>query len=182
MRAREGIDLVHLVDDARHCRIWREIDLEEGRPDSLTGNANVGNRDLVALAITSGLLSSPKDAPPARSTPPGASAGPISCTPASSTLNSCARYSRTRGTISGCVSQATICERPRTRARAFGSFGKQRRIGMCLVEIFDDGKRFEKHRAVTVDQRRNRHHRIDRAKFRIALVTLHQIDFNHSRA
>src|SRR5262249_13099872 len=44
-------------------------------------------------------------------------------TPASSTLYSWARYSRTRGTISGCVSQAMSWARPRTRARANGSVG-----------------------------------------------------------
>jgi hypothetical protein len=56
MSPREGIDLVHLIDDALHSRIWREITLEVGRPYCLSGQANVGNRDLVALAITSRLL------------------------------------------------------------------------------------------------------------------------------
>ena len=54
MSAREGIDLAHLIDDAFHCRIWREIALEVGRPYSLPGKTNVGDRDLVALAVTSG--------------------------------------------------------------------------------------------------------------------------------
>jgi hypothetical protein len=38
-------------------------------------------------------------------------------------LNSWARYSRTRGTINGCESAATICASPRTRARAFAPLG-----------------------------------------------------------
>jgi hypothetical protein len=57
----------------------------------------------------------------------------------SSSLNSRSRYSRTRGTISGCESQATISASPRTRARPRASRGdflpiRQRRAELlaCL--------------------------------------------------
>src|SRR5512144_3069526 len=56
MSTRKGIDLVHFMDNALHSRIRREIALEIGRPYRLSGKANVGNRDLVALAITPGLF------------------------------------------------------------------------------------------------------------------------------
>ena len=50
---------------------------------------------------------------------------------------------------------------------------------MCLVKIFEDGKRFKKYRAVILNQRWNRHHRVDFAELSFPLVTFHQIDFNH---
>ena len=48
---------------------------------------------------------------------------------ASSCLYSVVRYFRMRGTISGCASQATIWERPRTRARARASSGSNGGFG-----------------------------------------------------
>src|SRR5262249_23294990 len=53
---------------------------------------------------------------------------------------------------------------------------QQRRIGMRLIEIFDDCQRFEKNGPIAVYQRRNRHHRIDGAEFCLALLALHRID------
>src|SRR5664280_2023461 len=50
---------------------------------------------------------------------------------------------------------------------------------MRLVEIFEDGERLEQHRAVVLDQRRQRHHRIDLAEGVLALLALHQIDVDH---
>ena len=50
---------------------------------------------------------------------------------------------------------------------------------MCLVKIFEDGKRFKKYRAVVLDRCRDRHHRVDFAELSFPLVTFHQIDFNH---
>src|SRR5215469_11312691 len=47
---------------------------------------------------------------------------------------------------------------------------------MGFVEIFDDGERFEQGGSVAIHQRRYRHHRIDRAKFGLALLALHEID------
>ena len=53
---------------------------------------------------------------------------------------------------------------------------QQRRIGMGLVEIFDDSERLEQRRPVAIDQRRDRHHRVDLAEGVLALLALHQID------
>ena len=50
---------------------------------------------------------------------------------------------------------------------------------MCLVKIFEDSKRFKKYRAVTLNQRGNRHHRVDFAELSFPLVTFHQIDLNY---
>src|SRR5450756_3075163 len=50
---------------------------------------------------------------------------------------------------------------------------------MRLVEIFENGERLEQHRAVVLDQRRQRHHRIDLAKGVLALLALHQVDVDH---
>ena len=59
----------------------------------------------------------------------------------SSSLNSCSRYSRPRGTISGCESQATICATPPHTRAAPGVARQQRRVRMRLVGIFDDRQR-----------------------------------------
>ena len=50
---------------------------------------------------------------------------------------------------------------------------------MGLVEIFDDRQRFKQRGPIAVDQRRQCHHRIDVAEFRITLMTFHQIDLDH---
>ena len=50
---------------------------------------------------------------------------------------------------------------------------------MSLVEIFDNGEQFEQGRTVAVDQRRDRHHRIDRAVGGVALLALHEIDLDY---
>src|SRR5215467_1280799 len=50
---------------------------------------------------------------------------------------------------------------------------------MGFVEIFDDGERFEQGGSVAIHQRRYRHHRIDRAKFGLALIALHEIDVDN---
>src|SRR5262249_2162633 len=50
---------------------------------------------------------------------------------------------------------------------------------MGLVEIFDDGERFEQHRAVVLDQCWQCHHRIDLAEGILALLALHEIDVDH---
>ncbi len=52
----EGVDFVQLINDAFHRGEWRKIAFEVGGADSLAREANVGDRDLVALAVTSRLL------------------------------------------------------------------------------------------------------------------------------
>jgi hypothetical protein len=56
MGPREGLDFVQLINDAFHRGEWREITFEVGGPDSLAREANIGDRDLVALTVTSRLL------------------------------------------------------------------------------------------------------------------------------
>src|SRR5262245_33716653 len=56
MRAREGVDLEAFLDDPRHGRIGLEIDLEQFRADRVGDEADVGQRDLVAVAVAAGLL------------------------------------------------------------------------------------------------------------------------------
>src|SRR5665647_525580 len=56
MGARESVVLGAGRGDARDGRIRRQIDLEEIRPRHLTGQANVGNGELLTLAIGAGLL------------------------------------------------------------------------------------------------------------------------------
>src|SRR5437016_8093560 len=52
----EGIVLRASAADTRDGRIWSEVDLEEVRPRNLAGKANIGNCDLVALAISAGFF------------------------------------------------------------------------------------------------------------------------------
>src|SRR5476651_2298370 len=56
MGAREGVVLRTGCYDAGHRRIRRQIDLEEISTRNLTGEADIGNGDLLALAISAGFL------------------------------------------------------------------------------------------------------------------------------
>ena len=68
-------------------------------------------------------------------------------------------------------------QRPHLRARD-RILRQQRRLGMGLVEIFDDGERLDQHLACRRDQRRHAHLRIDRAEFRppVVAAVLDQMD------
>ena len=79
----------------------RGVDVEEFRACGLAGETNIGERDRVAVAIAAG------GAGPCRCVSSAVSAALCQCwhhlvRVASSILSSCSRYSRTRGTISGC--------------------------------------------------------------------------------
>src|SRR5262249_16678247 len=54
--ARECIDPRAVRGDAGEGREWRETDLEEIGASRLAGNADIGHRDLLAVAISSGFL------------------------------------------------------------------------------------------------------------------------------
>ena len=70
--------------------------------------------------------------------------------------------------------------REAAHARPAARIGRQqRRLRMHLVEIFDDRERLVEHRAVILDQRRDRHHRIDLAEAVLALLPLDQVDVDH---
>src|SRR6185437_13695623 len=56
MRAGEGVVLHAGIDDALDGRELRQIDLEETRARRLRGEADVGDGDLVALAVAAGRL------------------------------------------------------------------------------------------------------------------------------
>src|SRR6266404_8068428 len=56
MGAREGVDLLAGAGDADHIGKRRRVDVEEFRPGRLAREADVGDRHLVAMAETPGLL------------------------------------------------------------------------------------------------------------------------------
>src|SRR5262245_57513750 len=56
MRARKGVVLHAAVVDARHGRKRLDVDLDVLRADHLAGEADVGERDAVAVAMAAGLL------------------------------------------------------------------------------------------------------------------------------
>jgi len=76
------------------------------------------------------------------------------------------------------MSQATICARARARARAMGSLGEKRRLGMRLVEILDDSQRLDQHVAGRRYQRGDPHLRIHRAEFRtpVMAAVFHEVN------
>ena len=63
------------------------------------------------------------------------------------------------------MSHAMISASARVLARAIGILGQERRLGMRLVQIFDDGERLDQRVAGGRDQNRHPHLRIDRAEF-----------------
>ena len=157
VRAGEGVDRRERISDPGQIRKWRGVDREEFCSCRLAREADVGERDRVAVAIAP-VAASLRCASSARSAA-GCQRWHHLRRVGSSSLNSCSRYSRTRGTISGCESQATICARPRTRARprrraaAAADWDASRQdIGMRLVKIFDDRQRLEQDRSFAVGQ------------------------------
>ena len=62
-----------------------------------------------------------------------------------------------------------VCE-----ARVFGAgnrvLGQQRRIGVSLVEIFDDGQRLDQHLADSARPKWHAHLRVHRAEFRPSVM------------
>src|SRR6185312_14371500 len=61
MRAGEGVDLVDLVDDALDRRERRQVGFEVARSRCLSGEADVGDGDLIALAVAAGLARAGKN-------------------------------------------------------------------------------------------------------------------------
>src|SRR3954469_5714763 len=56
VRSGERLVLPASVDDALHRRIRRDVALEIESADRIAGEADVGERDLIAMAVTAGLL------------------------------------------------------------------------------------------------------------------------------
>ena len=71
-------------------------------------------------------------------------------------------------------------QRQRTHAGAAVDIGgQQRRGGVFLVEIFEDGERLEQRGAVILDQRRQRHLRIDLAILGVTMRVGVEVDEDH---
>ena len=153
-----------------------EIDLEEARARRLAGEADVGDGDLVAvgvfagrLVLQMGLQRGQRGAVPVLR--PFRHGGLVELELMGEIFAHPRHDQRMR------VGGDDLRQAPHPRA-ALRVLRQQRRIGMGLVEIFDDGERFEQRRPVAVDQRRDRHHRIDLAEGLLALLALHQIDLD----
>ena len=131
-------------NNARESWKRREIYLEEISAGRLTGHANVGRGDLLAVTIGSGFLRARQILLQRRQCQFVPVPRPLDDARFID-LESWARYSRTRGTISGWELHATICERPRTRARARGSWGSDGGFGCVSCRL--NRQRFEKDRS-----------------------------------
>ena len=176
VRAGESVDRGERISDPGEIQKRRGVDREEFCSCGLAREADVGERDRVAVAIAAGSGSF-------RCASSAMSAAVCQCwhhlmRVGSSSLNSCSRYSRTRGTISGCESQATIFARPRTRARPRASRGSSGGFG-CVSSRYSMTPALEQDRSFAVDQSGKRHHRIDCAVRRFALRALYEVHVHH---
>ena len=153
-----------------------EIDLEEARARRLAGEADVGDGDLVAVGIFAGRLvlemglqRGQRGAMPMLR--PFHHGGFVELELIGEIFAHPRHDQRMR--VGG--DDLRKAPHPRTALRILR---QQRRIGMGLVEIFDDRERFEQRRPIAVDQRRDRHHRIDLAERLLALLAFHQVDLD----
>src|ERR1700704_1511903 len=173
MSAREGVDLLAGGGDANHVWEGHGVDVEEFRPGGLAREADVGDRHLVAMAETSRLLAFEMgfergerlDVPMAAPCHPG---GLVDLELMLEIFAHPRHDQRMRiagddlGEPAGAGAAARIAR-------------QQRGLRVGLVEIFDDRQRLEQDRSVAIEQRRKRHHGIDRAVVGLALLPLHQV-------
>src|ERR1700704_3409604 len=173
MGARDGVDLLAGAGDTDHGWEGRGVDVEEFRAGGLAREADVGDRHLVAMAETSGLLAlelgfergQRLDVPMAAPCHPG---GLVDLELMLEIFPHARHDQRMR------IAGDDLGEP--THARAAARIARQqRRLRMGLIEIFDDRQRLEQDRPVAVDQRRERHHGIDRTVGGLALLPLHQV-------
>src|SRR5262249_20340747 len=178
MGAGEGVVFHALVDDPPYRRKRRGVELVEVGAGSLAGQADVGNRDRIPLAVAAGLLAAGKvglQRGQRRADPVLDELEPRRLVDLELVLEIFAHpRPQQRMRVAGDDLRETTHACPRARL-----LRQERRLRMGLVEILDDGERLEQHRPVTVDQRRQHHLRIDLAVALLALLALHEVDVNH---
>ena len=167
MRPGERRELHAARGDAHHGRIRRHVDLEETRAGDLRGDADIRHRHAFAVRERAGLLVA-REVPFHRGEP---LADPVldpflarRLVELEFMLHEIAHARHHQR-----VGVRRIDQRKRAHAGAAARvLRQQRRLRMGFVEIFHDGDRLEQDRAVTVDQRRQQHLRIDLLICRLA--------------
>src|SRR5215831_1200964 len=151
MSAGKSLILPAEINNPPHRRERREVAFEIERAHRISGKADVGDADLVAMAITPGLLGSSEigfERLECRFVP---MVSPFLHTGLIDLVFVCEKFTDTRHDQG--VSVASDDLRQRTHASAsLRLLRQQRRIWMRLVEIFEDGKRFKEHVAVVFDE------------------------------
>src|SRR5215467_6961931 len=149
MSARECVDLCAIRGDAGEGRKWREIDFEEIGACRLAGDADIGHRDLLAVTISSGLL---------RAREILFKRGQSELVPVLRPFDDACFidlefmreiFAHPRHDQRVGIAGDDLRKAAHTRAPAWIT-RQQRRIGMRLVEIFNDGQGFEKNGPIAV--------------------------------
>src|SRR5215831_14987677 len=150
MGAGEGVVFHALVDDPPYRRKRGGVELVEIGAGSLAGQADVGNRDRIALAVAAGLLAAGEVGLQRRERRADEimdELEPRRLVDLELVLEIFAYpWHQQRMRIAGDDLREPAHPRPRARL-----LRQERRLRMGLVEILDDGERLEQHRPVAVD-------------------------------